>query len=163
MIDLEQLDQPAIEILKKSGWFAERFIEDFQYPSDFTCPLFVKTLLENIYALVIETEPQISSDNNTKRCFYGNLEFFPEDSFGENENENGTFAYFSKIMGCNFYPLGEITNTFFYIAIDDQQCLFLLGDNIVKLGDSFNQGFNMLLMGIKGKMLNMTNLEWEDN
>ena len=160
MIDKRKLNIKAKEVLEASGWDETRSITEMNYPKDFSFPEHVKNILISLYGLNIKTKPREIVEENSISCFYGDLEFFPENAAGE--NENGTFGYFSKMLHKNFYPLGEITNGFFYIALDDNECLYLLGDNIIKLGDNFYQGLYMLLIGIKGKELNDETLEWKD-
>lgn len=113
--------------------------------------------MKNLHGLTVITLPR--EDDDRIPCFYGNLEFFPENALGE--NEEGTFKYYKEILSMDFYPLGEISNGFFYIALNGNK-IYLLGDSIIKLGENFHEGLEMLLTGIKGKQLNEKTLEWEN-
>jgi len=158
MIEKVRLSVNAVEILEANGWFETRHVKVIPYPNDFKFPENVQSILESLYGLNIETEPRESTDDNVEPCFYGDLEFFPQNATGE--NENGTFAHFSSVLRRNLYPLGEITNGFFYIAIDDDENLYLVGDNLIKIGDDLYQGLNALLTGIKGKEFNEASMNW---
>lgn len=162
-IDKNKLNVDTVELLTKAGWFENRKISFKSiYPKEFELPNFVENILENIYGLEVKTEPTIRMKNNMNvSVFYEDIIFNPEFSLGENE-DGGTFSHYSKLLKRRFYPLGEITNEVFYIGIDEDRILYLMGDIIFKMGDDFHECLDNLLMGIKGKRLNEETLRWEE-
>lgn len=160
MINISKLSSKEIELLKKAGWYQDRDMSSqIQYPEDFILPHFVKNILVSLYGLTIVTHSRELSKNDIIPCFYGNLEFFPENALGE--NKEGIFKYYAELLNQEFYPLGEITNGFFYISISNDKKVYLLGDNIIKLGNDLYEGLNMLLTGIKGNEFNESLSIWE--
>ncbi|RYE51348.1 MAG: hypothetical protein EOP48_18365 [Sphingobacteriales bacterium] len=76
MINKEELSTKAVETLESNGWFEARHIEVIPYPEDFKFPNHVRSILESLYGLNVETEPRELIEDNIEPCFYGDLEFF---------------------------------------------------------------------------------------
>ena len=164
MIDINRINKRVKKILFDNNWSADRFVEQIKYPiNEFEFPDFVKKILNNFYGMEIQTEPTEIIDKDGSIVTYNNgiMEFYPEFAQGENQ-EGGVFKYYEKLLNKTFYPIGEITDGPFYVVIDDDLILYIMGDIIFKMGNDFNESFEAIITCLKGKKLNEDTLEWEN-
>ena len=155
-IDTSKLSERTINLLIEAGWDKNRDVSSqVKYPkNDFEYPNFLREILNNIYGLEIDSVmTDFVEDGQIRRINTGITIIDPMLAEGENE-ENSLFNYYSNKLKTNLYPLGETGEGYFYLAIDSNAALYMLGSPVFKMDDDFNKGLEKLLTGQKGKKLN---------
>jgi hypothetical protein len=147
---------PAVqEILEQAGWHKGRNAAGtFPLPHDVVYPDAIILILNEFGGLYLRSKgPGITL---ARLSIY----FDPIDGdFGS--SEDGNIYYYASLIAKKLYPLGSIPTESLTLCIDENFHMYMLGDNLHHVGDSFAAGVSNILLGIRGKTLNERTLEWD--
>lgn len=144
----------VLALLKQAGWFPGRNVGDsIDYPSDVVYPIEIRMLLHEYGKLKVKSSgPGVNMVRNS-------IDFDP--SWAEQESsEDGKLKYYSDLLNKTLYPLGYISNESLFLCIDLKENIYMAGDNLYWMGESFVNGVSNILLGIAGKSLNEESNEW---
>lgn len=147
---------PAVqEILEQAGWYKRRNAAGtFPLPHDVVYPEAIMLILNEFGGLHLRSKgPGI---NLARLSIY----FDPIDGDFESD-EDGKIYYYASLIAKKLYPLGSIPTEALMLCIDEDFHLYMLGDNLHRVGDSFAAGVSNILLGIRGKTLNERTIEWD--
>ncbi|MFD9601967.1 SUKH-3 domain-containing protein (plasmid) [Streptomyces sp. NBC_01224] len=118
----------AVEsILLRSGWFPHRRFDLAQWRAalpDFTWHAAAEEFLQEFGGIRVD----IAGPGVT--CAREPFQFDPELALGE----EGRFAEMSEMFDRKFFPLGEVGQGEFFLAIDEEGIIYLLGAWVFRLG-----------------------------
>jgi hypothetical protein len=142
--------------LTKAGWFPGRQVaNELELPSDVEYPADVFALLSEYGRLKVRSE---GAGINTAK---NSIDFDP--TWAEQESsEDGRLYYYSNLINNTLYPLGYLPQEALFLCIDRDSKVYMAGDNLHWIGDSFVQGVSNILLGISGKILDEQGLSWID-
>ena len=86
---------------------------------------------------------------------------FDPSSAGMESSEDGNLWDYTDRTGIPLYPLGYTRCGELYLCIDLQGNVYMVGDYLYWVGESFEEGVSNVLLGIKGKTLNDRTLLWQ--
>lgn len=113
--------------LRLAGWVPDRRVDLDQWKaslSEFTWHAAAEEFLQEFGGIRVD----ISGPGIT--CAREPFEFDPELAIGEGEK----FAELSELFGHKFFPLGEVGQGEFFLAIDEEGAIYLLGGWALKHG-----------------------------
>lgn len=142
-------------LLERAGWYAGRDASGtFELPSDVQYPPQILAILNEFGGLFVRSS---GSGITVSRS---SIEFDP--SYADKESsEDGNLWDYTNRTGIPLYPLGHISDEALDLCIDLQGNVYLVGDYLYWVGNSFEEGVNNVLLGIKGKELNDRTLLWQ--
>ncbi|MFC0006125.1 SUKH-3 domain-containing protein [Micromonospora siamensis] len=119
---------PEVEaVLRQAGWFPQRRIDLGAWQismREFSWHAAATRFLQEFGGIRVEVSgPGVS-------CARVPFEFDPELAVGEEER----FAEFSEVFGRRFFPVGELGQGEFFLAIDDEAVLYYLSARLFRLG-----------------------------
>jgi hypothetical protein len=83
-------------------------------------------------------------------CARGSFEIDPSLAIGEEDR----FALYSRQVGADVFPLGEVLEGNAFLGMDEKGRVFLVGDQIALLGNDIYAGLEALLLGLSPLALN---------
>jgi hypothetical protein len=147
---------PAVQaILEQAGWYSGRNAAGtFPLPHDVVYPDAISLILQEFGGLHLRSDgPGITL---TRLSIY----FDPIDADFES-SEDGTIHYYASLLTKKLYPLGFIPSESLMLCVDENCQVYMVGDNLHYVGDSFVTGVSNILLGIRGQLLNERTLEWD--
>ena len=144
----------ALELLTRAGWVAGRSDgETVKLPDDVRYPMRVQMILREYGGLMVRSE---GAGTNVGRS---SIRFEPWKAQGES-SEDGTLGYFSGLIGTKLYPIGYIPDESLLVCMDESEKVYMAGDYLYWVGNSFVEGISNMLLGIDSKQLDEDTLEW---
>ncbi|MFD7631535.1 SUKH-3 domain-containing protein [Streptomyces sp. NPDC059851] len=114
-------------VLRRAGWLPDRRVDLAQWKvssAEFTWHAAAEKFLQEFGGLRVDNSgPGIT-------CARESFEFDPELAIGEGER----FAELSELFGHKFFPLGEVGQGEFFLAIDEEGAIYLLGAWVLRHG-----------------------------
>ncbi|MDJ0365266.1 SUKH-3 domain-containing protein [Hymenobacter sp. H14-R3] len=147
---------PTVQaILEQAGWYKGRNAAGtFPLPHDVVYSDAIMLILNEFGGLYLRSNgPGITLSRFS-------IDFDPMDADFES-SEDGIIYYYASLIAKKLYPLGFIPTESLMLCIDENFCMYKVGDNLHYAGDSFAEGVSNILLGIRGKTLNEQTLEWE--
>ncbi|MFI5981097.1 SUKH-3 domain-containing protein [Streptomyces sp. NPDC051555] len=132
-------------VLRAAGWLPDRRVGLTQWKasvSEFSWHAAAESFLQEFGGLRVD----ISGPGIT--CVREPFEFDPELAIGE----GGRFVELSELFGRRFFPLGEFGQGEFFLAIDEQGVIYLLGAWALRYGAG-DLALEHLVMGVAPKRL----------
>ncbi|MFD7225520.1 SUKH-3 domain-containing protein [Streptomyces sp. NPDC059892] len=117
----------AESALRRSGWFPDRRVNITRWKA--TMPNFAWNAEAEEF-LAEFGGVRVENDGPGITCARESFEFDPELAIGE----EGRFSELSEFFGLGFFPLGEVGQGEFFLAIDEEGILYLLGSWAFRLG-----------------------------
>ncbi|MFF4985455.1 SUKH-3 domain-containing protein [Streptomyces sp. NPDC001046] len=124
---MPRFSQEAEDVLRRAGWFPDRRVGLSQWrasAAEFTWHAAAEKFLQEFGGLRVD----ISGPGIT--CARESFEFDPDLAIGEGEK----FAEFSEFFDRRFFPLGELGRGEFFLAIDEEEVIYLVGAWVLKHG-----------------------------
>jgi len=146
----------VLTLLTRAGWYEGRQAPgQFAVPSDVHYPALIAQLLQEFGGLFIKsTGAGLTLGRNS-------IHFDP--SYAERESsEDGKLSYYSDLLQQTLYPLGHIPDESLLLCIDLAGTMYMAGDYLYRVGNSFEEGINHILLGVKGAEFNERTLRWID-
>lgn len=144
----------VLALLKQAGWFPGRNVGDMvDYPSDVAYPLDIQMLLNEYGKLFVRsTGAGVNMGRNS-------IDFDP--SWAEQESsEDGKLHYYSSVIGTTLYPLGYVPDESLMLCIDSDHKVYMAGDYLYWVGNSFAEGISNILLGVSGRRFRESTGEW---
>ncbi|GAB3635492.1 hypothetical protein GCM10027422_10820 [Hymenobacter arcticus] len=145
----------VVIMLTKAGWFPGRHIDkDLELPSDVQYPAAILKLLQEYGGLKVRsTGAGITVGRNS-------IDFDP--TWADQESsEDGKLYYYSGLIGTTLYPIGHVPLEALLLCLDKDNRVYMAGDNLYWVGNSFTEGVSNILLGISGKVLDEEEMNWE--
>lgn len=147
---------PAVQaILEQAGWYKGRNAAGtFPLPHDVVYPDIILLIVNEFGGLHVRSDgPGITLSRLS-------IYFEPMNADFES-SEDGTIHDYASRISKKLYPLGFIPTESLMLCIDENFHMYMVGDYLYYVGDSFVAGVSNILLGIKGKTLNDRTLEWQ--
>jgi hypothetical protein len=128
-------------MLTEAGWFLGRdVIDSVKLPEEFEIfPAAIEALKEFGHLRVGEEGEGIERARST-------IVFEPTLA----SRDWDWFLFSSNLLQTNLYPLGEVDNDRYYLAMDSEGRVFLVFDGLIFVDDNFDKALEKLLMGVQG-------------
>ncbi|MEV5594683.1 SUKH-3 domain-containing protein [Streptomyces sp. NPDC052496] len=124
---MPRFSQEVEGVLRRSGWLPDRRVDLARWKvlaAEFTWHAAAEKFLQEFGGLRVD----IGGPGIT--CAREPFEFDPELAVGEGER----FAELSGLFGLRFFPLGEVGQGEFFLAIDEEGAVYLLGAGASRYG-----------------------------
>ncbi|UYZ62614.1 SUKH-3 domain-containing protein [Hymenobacter weizhouensis] len=147
-------NQEVLSLLRQAGWFPGRNVgETIDYPSDVNYPIDTQMLLNEYGKLFVRsTGAGVNMGRNS-------IDFDP--SWADQESsEDGRLHYYSELIGTTLYPIGYIRDESLFLCVDSSHKVYMAGDNLYWMGNSFVEGISNILLGISGKIFDEQEIHW---
>lgn len=141
-------------MLEQAGWHPGRNVsESIDYPSDVEYPSDIRMLLSEYGKLYVRsTGAGVDVTRNS-------IDFDP--SWADQESsEDGQLRYYSELIGTTLYPIGFVRDDGLMLCIDSSHKVYLAGDDLYWVGNSFVEGVSNVLLGVRGKIFNHQQMRW---
>jgi SUKH-3 immunity protein len=139
------------ETLMKAGWFPQRRVEadvvkwktQIKKSDDKDMFSHAEKILYEFGCLKIEqgefgvNYPRTTFEINPSLAIY----------------ESDRFAEYEELLKMNLYPLGEAVGGYYFIAVGENGQVFWLMDNIVLIGENFDEAISNMILGIRPKTI----------
>ena len=141
-------------LLEQAGWYDNRIASPPPaLPYDVQYPPAIHRLLMEFGGLSVESSgPGVNKARNS-------IEFDPLWAEGES-TEDGRLTYYSSLLGSTLYPIGQVSNSPWMICLDLHGKVYMAGDCLFFVGESFVEGVSNMLLGIRGKVLQEETKQW---
>jgi hypothetical protein len=147
-------NREVLAMLEHAGWYIGRNIAaTLTLPDDTKYPSSAIKILEEFGELSVR-----SSGSGISVC-RNSIRFHPMDAEGENKPDGRIYSC-GKMIGQPLYPLGFIPNDAFYLCVDGSGKMYLVGDKLYLIGETFVTGVCNILLGVRGKVFHETELRW---
>ena len=144
--------EPSVaEVLVKSGWFSGRSVETLvkhwkielmKSDSLQMFPAAEKALLE--FGGIKCSQRTMGKDLPVKSFEVNpSLAVYEEDRLEE----------FSSELGIEFYPLGEASGGYYFLAIAEDGKVYWLMENLFLIGKNFDEALHNMIIGVKPKLM----------
>lgn len=145
----------VIGLLQKAGWYEGRnAVGAFSLPSDVQYPPDIIQVLNEFGGLFVHSSGTGISLSRLSINF--------EPSWADKESsEDGILWDYATRLGYKLYPLGYIADESLMLCMDLDGKIYMVGDYLYLVGESFSEGIGNVLLGIEGKQLNEETLYWE--
>jgi hypothetical protein len=142
-------------LLERAGWYAGRDASGtFELPSDVQYPPQILAILKEFGGLLVR------SSGSGMTISRASITFDPSSAEMESSEDNTLWDYTNR-TGIPLYPLGYTRSGELYLCIDLQGNVYMVGDYLYWVGESFEEGISNILLGLKGKVLNDQTLRWQ--
>lgn len=145
----------VLELLMQAGWYKGRTVEGkLELPSDVQYPLEIANILAEFGGLYIRSS---GAGITLSRL---SIKFEP--AWADKESsEDGILWDYSTRIGKKLYPLGYIPDESLILCIDLAGKVYMAGDYLYLVGQSFTEGISNILLGIEGQQLDDQTLAWQ--
>lgn len=145
----------VLELLKLAGWYKGRSVAGrLDLPNDVVYPMGIANLLTEFGGLYIKSS---GTGITISRL---SIKFEPVWADKES-SENGILLDYSNRIGKPLYPLGYIPDESLILCMDSEGKVYMAGDYLYLVGNSFAEGVSNILLGIEGKLLDDQTLTWQ--
>lgn len=124
---MPRFSQEVEDVLRRAGWVPDRRVDLSQWrvsAAEFTWHAAAEKFLQEFGGLRVD----ISGPGIT--CTREPFEFDPDLAIGEGEK----FAELSEFFDRHLFPLGELGQGEFFLAIDEEEVIYLVGSWVLKHG-----------------------------
>lgn len=130
--------EETLQLLKNAGWFLGRdATSKLKLPVGFHIHSFATAALQEFAYLTVG---QAGRGIHRARLV---LTFDPMLALGEEDR----FEEYANQVHSSLYPLGEVQNENYFIAIDEVGKIFLIMDNMIPIADNIYVAIEKLLLG----------------
>ena len=132
----------ALEMLRQAGWLPGRNVfSTLRLPERFRLTPVATRVLAEFGNL------RIGRQDRGLEVAQRVVEINPMLAFGENEY----FAEAEAVLHCALCPVGDINGGQAFLALDDQERTFIVGDLLLYLGAPFDEALDRLLTGRRAR------------
>ncbi len=132
-------------VLRNSGWFPDRNIgeivdeweSELEKTSGWKMFPAAKEILQEFGEIKVNLRG--AGETSAREPF----EIFPKRAMYEDDR----FAEYEEELNTKLYPLGLATGSHYFIAVAEDKRVFLLMDNLIFLGEAFDEALENLILG----------------